>query len=113
MSVVKAYPKTGRTHQIRVHLMSLGHPIANDQMYGEYKGLLPITNDGKEQPPAAMFHNSYENKEVDGKKNFMSLWLHAYRYTVPAEVTGGDGMKVKSKKPEWALQTFKFVPQKT
>lgn len=30
MSIVKAYPKTGRTHQIRVHLMSLGHPIAND-----------------------------------------------------------------------------------
>lgn len=29
-SVIKCYPKTGRTHQIRVHLQSLGHPIAND-----------------------------------------------------------------------------------
>jgi len=33
-SIIKCYPKTGRTHQIRVHLKSLGYPIANDQMYG-------------------------------------------------------------------------------
>lgn len=77
-------------------------------MYGEYNGLAPITNDGKRQPPAEMFKNSYENKEVGGKKDFMSLWLHAYRYTVPKEVTGGEGMKVKSKKPDWALQDFKL-----
>lgn len=29
-SVVKCYPLTGRTHQIRVHLKHLGFPIAND-----------------------------------------------------------------------------------
>lgn len=29
-SVIKCFPKTGRTHQIRVHLKSLGFPIAND-----------------------------------------------------------------------------------
>ncbi|HVM76736.1 MAG TPA: RluA family pseudouridine synthase [Candidatus Paceibacterota bacterium] len=33
-SLVEASPKTGRTHQIRVHLASIGHPIVGDAMYG-------------------------------------------------------------------------------
>ncbi|MDR2071775.1 MAG: RluA family pseudouridine synthase [Treponema sp.] len=34
-SVVEALPETGRTHQIRVHLASLGHPVVCDPLYGE------------------------------------------------------------------------------
>ena len=33
-SVVRAIPHTGRTHQIRVHLASVGHPIVGDKIYG-------------------------------------------------------------------------------
>jgi len=36
-------PKTGRTHQIRVHLSSIGHPIAGDKQY-KFKRLLPPKN---------------------------------------------------------------------
>ncbi|XP_006883288.1 PREDICTED: RNA pseudouridylate synthase domain-containing protein 2 [Elephantulus edwardii] len=32
-SVVRCRPLTGRTHQIRVHLQFLGHPILNDPLY--------------------------------------------------------------------------------
>jgi len=33
-SVIRAIPRTGRTHQIRVHLASIGHPIIGDKIYG-------------------------------------------------------------------------------
>src|SRR5205085_3523716 len=33
-SIVRAVPETGRTHQIRVHVASLGHPIVGDKIYG-------------------------------------------------------------------------------
>jgi 23S rRNA pseudouridine1911/1915/1917 synthase len=33
-AVVRAKPLTGRTHQIRVHLQSVGHPIVGDKIYG-------------------------------------------------------------------------------
>ena len=33
-SLIRAIPHTGRTHQIRVHLSSIGHPIVGDKIYG-------------------------------------------------------------------------------
>eukprot|EP01132_Coremiostelium_polycephalum_P002752 gene2752-3422_t len=49
-SVVECTPKTGRTHQIRIHLQWLGYPIANDPLYNnEFKksrGTKSLTSDG-------------------------------------------------------------------
>lgn len=36
-SVVRCLPVTGRTHQIRVHLQHLGHPIQNDPIYANMR----------------------------------------------------------------------------
>lgn len=33
-SLLELTPKTGRTHQLRVHLQKLGHPIVGDPLYG-------------------------------------------------------------------------------
>jgi 23S rRNA pseudouridine1911/1915/1917 synthase len=33
-SLVKLTPKTGRTHQLRVHMSCLGYPLVGDHMYG-------------------------------------------------------------------------------
>ena len=34
LSLVKLLPETGRTHQLRVHMASIGHPLAGDWLYG-------------------------------------------------------------------------------
>lgn len=36
-SLLEVWPKTGRTHQIRVHLAAIGHPIVGDPIYGRKK----------------------------------------------------------------------------
>ena len=41
LSFVKLLPETGRTHQLRVHMASIGHPLAGDWLYGtEDPGLI-------------------------------------------------------------------------
>jgi 23S rRNA pseudouridine1911/1915/1917 synthase len=40
VSLVEARPKTGRTHQIRVHLAAIGHPIIGDRLYGRASPLV-------------------------------------------------------------------------
>jgi 23S rRNA pseudouridine1911/1915/1917 synthase len=41
-TLVEALPKTGRTHQIRVHMAFLGHPLVGDMVYGRRKRTAPL-----------------------------------------------------------------------
>ena len=41
-SVVVIALETGRTHQIRVHLSAIGHPVAGDWLYGEKNAARPM-----------------------------------------------------------------------
>jgi len=46
-SRVKLYPQTGRSHQLRVHMLALGHPILGDPLYAP---------DTAERYPRMMLH---------------------------------------------------------
>ena len=97
-SVVKCYPKTGRTHQIRIHLKSLGFPIANDPCYG---GI--IYNDLKEfdSPELKEYQINDENKDNISVSELYcyKIWLHAWSYKF-------DKYEFKTKEPDWAKKEY-------
>lgn len=39
-SLIEVKPTTGRTHQIRVHMKAIGHPVIGDQLYGKKSQLI-------------------------------------------------------------------------
>lgn len=41
-TLIEAYPKTGRTHQIRAHLKAIGYPVACDSLYGGKRQVCPF-----------------------------------------------------------------------
>ena len=54
-SLLEAELKTGRTHQIRVHLSHLGYPIAGDDKYGDF----PLNKQLAKQGLKRMFLHAY------------------------------------------------------
>jgi 23S rRNA pseudouridine1911/1915/1917 synthase len=55
LSLLRLEPETGRTHQIRVHLAAMGHPVLADPLYGARKGrALPIRGPGQDFPRQAL-----------------------------------------------------------
>jgi 23S rRNA pseudouridine1911/1915/1917 synthase len=59
-SCVRLFPETGRTHQLRVHLAAIGHPIVGDQVYGIRGALLDRASLGWTFPRQALHAESLE-----------------------------------------------------
>lgn len=71
-TLLEVIPRTGRTHQIRVHLNSIGHPVAGDPVYGF--------------------------KRSSNPKNLTRLFLHAYKleFVTP----DGNSLLVEAELPD-------------
>jgi 23S rRNA pseudouridine1911/1915/1917 synthase len=50
-TLVEVRIETGRTHQIRVHAQSLGHPVVGDTLYGAPRAIQPAVRKDGAQPP--------------------------------------------------------------
>jgi len=48
-TLVRCEPRTGRTHQIRLHMAAIGHPIACDDLYGAAAPVFPSTIESRIQ----------------------------------------------------------------
>ncbi len=60
-SLVEVRPKTGRMHQIRIHMFSIGHPVVGDKLY-KLKNIKEIS------APRQMLHAEKIKFELFGKK---------------------------------------------
>lgn len=90
-SLVEAEPMTGRTHQIRVHLLSEGHPLLVDHQYG------------RDEPLKA--------KDVGGEGEDVVLArtpLHAARLELPA-LPGVEARALESPLPEDMARTVELL----
>jgi 23S rRNA pseudouridine1911/1915/1917 synthase len=89
ISAIRCLPKTGRTHQIRVHLAFTGYPILCDRMYGgrkritqeEILGKLPIAADNDDD-------NNKDNVDSAGTVLLNRQALHAHKLTFVHPETG-------------------------
>jgi 23S rRNA pseudouridine1911/1915/1917 synthase len=72
---VRCLPETGRTHQIRVHLTHIGHPIVADKLYANRSQLTVGDLAGPDAPDA-------DRVLIDRQA------LHAYRLELDHPLTG-------------------------
>jgi len=73
-SIVKAIPETGRTHQIRVHLASLGHPVICDELYGNVKPVF-----------LSAFKSNWRGDKAEERPLLSRLGLHALELEIPEQ----------------------------
>ena len=85
LTLLEVTIKTGRTHQIRVHLQSVGHVIAGDDKYGDF-----------------------EKNKLLAKQGLKRMFLHAWRLQV-AHPSTGEAMTIFAELP---IELTNFIEPK-
>jgi 23S rRNA pseudouridine955/2504/2580 synthase len=84
--------KTGRTHQIRVHLQSEGHPIVGDEKYGDFA-----------------LNKAMSKGEVAKGHRFDRMFLHARRLKFEHPATG-EAIELEAPLPAECLALLEVLP---
>jgi 23S rRNA pseudouridine1911/1915/1917 synthase len=91
-AVVKVLPKTGRTHQIRLHLAYVGHPVLCDRLYG-----------GRSQVTRGEIARTKEEEILLNRQA-----LHARRLSI-SHPTTGEGITFEAPLPQDLQVTLDFL----
>jgi 23S rRNA-/tRNA-specific pseudouridylate synthase len=98
-SLLHCLPRTGRTHQIRIHLKHAGFPIVGDELYGGKKFWL------------SRIKRDYRLKEGREERPMMGrVALHAEELTLPHPVTN-ELVTIKSEWPKDFRVTLRYLRQ--
>ena len=87
-SLLEAELKTGRTHQIRVHLAHLGYPIPGDEKYGDFA----------------------LNKALP-KEGLKRMFLHAWKMNFPHPISG-EALALEAPLPDILLRFMQQISQR-
>ena len=82
-TLVRAYPLTGRLHQLRVHFYSIGHPIVGDRLYGQ------------------------KNPPINWGAKYSRLMLHAEKITI--QLPSGEELTIESPVPHSFVQIIESL----
>jgi len=98
-SILEALPETGRTHQIRVHLASIGHPVVCDELYGKTKPVM-----------LSSIKHGWRGDPLEERPLISRLGLHAAELLIPQKIyplgsleapgnNGDEGLSLKAPLP--------------
>jgi 23S rRNA pseudouridine955/2504/2580 synthase len=84
MTLIEADLETGRTHQIRVHLAHVGHPLLGDEKYGSFELNKSLEKQGHKRMFLHAFQVSFRHPSDDREVRLEAPMPTAFRQLIGA-----------------------------